>query len=116
MLLRKLLFLAPLVAMGIATSASAQAPGDETNWIDATLMDVDAANRTITVRFEENNETRSYPVAEDADIVRNDGKMDVNIPLSQMHEGSEIRLEFDGLPGEETLSKVTEHALSDSDS
>jgi len=106
---RKLLFLAPLLALGLSVSAGAAQRPEDMNWIDATLVSVDTAHRTITVRLDENEQIRSYPVADDAVIVRSEGELDRPIPLSQMHEGSEIRLEFRGLSGNDKIRKVTEH-------
>ena len=99
-----------IALMCLGVNAGAEESGD-TNWIDATLMDKNMQEHTITVRFDENEAIRTYSVGAQAELVRMGPNLNVPIDFEDMHVGADLRLEFDGLPGEETLRKVTEHPL-----
>lgn len=98
----------------IGFSASAQIGPPDAERIEATVVDVDYADRTMTVRFDENQAVETYDVAKDAEFFTWDGVMERPQRFTDVAAGERIMLEFGGVEGHPTLSKVTEDTSSSS--
>lgn len=91
----------------LASTAPAQSPAGDERLFDAMVLDIDSSARTITVELEANDEVETYPVAKDAEFYMYDGILDRPVDFADLHVGQDVALEFDGVEGEPTLSKIT---------
>lgn len=90
----------------LAGTAGAQITPFDEDLLAAEVVDVDRNAREITVQFDENDAVETYEVADDAEFFLWDGVMERPREFDDIVVGTRIGLEFEGLEGEQTLSKV----------
>lgn len=112
MLFKRILAVSSLAMIGFLTGSASAAsngvpPGWNSNQFDASIVAIDRRDRTITVRFQKNDEMETYPVAKNAEFYYSDGEMNVPKSFTDLMVGDTVMLEFKGVKGTPTLSKVT---------
>ncbi len=111
-MLKRTLTIGSLALIGLLTGAPAMAqrglerPPDSRTF-GASIVAIDRQDRTITVRFQKNEKMDTYPVAKNAEFYYFDGAMDIPKSFGDLTVGDTVKLEFGGVKGAPTLSKVT---------
>ncbi len=111
-MLKRIFITTGLLSGSILLSATATAQPNyphqaDSKTFDASVIAIDQQDRTITVRFDQNNEMETYPVAKNAEFYYYDGRMDIEKGFTDLSVGDTLKLELGGVAGHPTLSKVT---------
>lgn len=95
-----------LLALAIG-SAHAAITRPSPDGLDATVVDIDTRDRTLTVRLAENRELATFPVARDATFHAYNGIQDVPVAFSELTPGDGVALAFEDIRAEAVLNRAT---------